>query len=271
MIPIRFFTYAPLVEQCGRRVLILMLILVKVADNSEGGRSSLMDVLRLGYAEILTIYNALWRRGDRALRRGMISAEEPPTEGSPRWGVSVVIRVPGPIARLLTDETTQIRALSGSSHLYYEAGSFHITVRSLEGYRAVVPSWVLDQYIGQVARSAAGLRPRIELRGLCASEAGILVCGYSNSDLGLMRRRLADAADGSIGPKGVDDQRIRNTAHVSLVVFQEPTVAMIQVADRIARSRWVRYGMVEPDRLQLVQYEWTSDGVLLHELAHVDI
>lgn len=219
-------------------------------------------------------YERLWRVGRAALIHGTYRCDERPTDGTRRWGLSAVFELPEPMCGLLERELETIRERSGNAHLYYQPNNFHITIRTLEGYRTFIPPEHVDHYVRQAKEAADGLVPQIRLRGLCASDGGIFACGYANSDVDLMRRRLAIAAESyrSVGPPGVDDRRIRNTLHVSLMVFvgRRPA-ALPALAQSISERRTADFGSFAPRALRLVSYEWTADTVRMNQLASIPL
>jgi hypothetical protein len=218
------------------------------------------------------IYDALWQRGKSALRHGPLVLDEPPVPGSSRWGLSAVIALSDEIAGRLAEEVERLRAIAGRPHLYYDRASFHLTVRSLEGYRTTVPPADIAEYLTGVSEAAVRIRPKIEMRGLCAGESGVLACGFADADMDRLRTRLTAraAAHGRRGPAGVDDERVRDTLHASLMVFRQQRF-LPDLADYIESRRSWHFGSFVPDAIRLVQYEWTSDGVRMSQVGAIDL
>lgn len=217
-------------------------------------------------------YKRLWSEGERAMRTSACRPDSPPSEGDPRWGLSVVIPIDGEPRDRLLSELPGIRAACRTRHVHYAGDNLHCTVRSLEGYQETVPAEQVDYYAQQVAGAVADLPPlRLTLRGLSGSPGGVFACGYATSALPTLRNRLHQAARhrGALAVPGADADRVRDTAHVSMLVFQHPVVPEPALADYLAARRDLEYGGLDVTALALVRYRWRDSTIHMEELERV--
>jgi hypothetical protein len=203
-------------------------------------------------------HDAFHERGRRALLAHEEIWEVPPHRGSPRWGVSLVLRPDDAAASRLAGVASQLSHVAGPRHWPTgRLGSAQLTVRVLEPYRDPVP---LDdplvvryaeaaQRIGQQSRS-----PRFAMTGLLVALGGVLVA----AELG---------EDGHY-----EDDSYRSDAWWStLLHFTEP------LADGAALVAWVEdrraldLGPVQAPSLDLVRYEYDGGVTAPVVLASVPI
>lgn len=102
-----------------------------------------------------------------------------PREGG-RWPVSVVLRPPvdSPLSRQLDALTSGAAALAGPDHWQTgQRGSAHLTVRALEGYRAVIPPGdaAIARYRAAMDRAAPG-PTRFRVTGLTLTPGSVMAC-----------------------------------------------------------------------------------------------
>ncbi|GAB1640544.1 hypothetical protein KRMM14A1259_09670 [Krasilnikovia sp. MM14-A1259] len=219
-------------------------------------------------------YDRLWAQGDAALRAGTHVPDAIPVHGDPRWGLSVVLRLDGPVAGRVVDELPGLAAAGAAPHLVYAAADLHCTIRSLEGYQDEVPPAQVDRYAEQLRRVTAGLGPiEVTFRGLGGAPGGIFVRGFPGAALWTLRERLhADRLPhGPLGVPSVDTHRIRSTAHVSLVVFRPPVRDETKLAEHVGARADQRFGTVQATSLSLVRYTPTPTAVSMQELARVPL
>lgn len=210
-----------------------------------------------------SIYRGTLAAAERALAAGTYHPDTPPVDGAPRWGISVVIRVDGPVRDRLARVLADLRALRRSPHLVYRPADLHCTVRSLEGHQRVIPPGRARRHADRIVEAAAGLPPlRLRVRGLGGSPGGLFACGYPTPALRTLRVRLGelaavDRATGAAGVPGGDADRIRDTAHVSLLVFAGPVVAEPELLGHLAAHQQTEFGVLDVGHLSVVRYDWT--------------
>jgi hypothetical protein len=114
-------------------------------------------------------FDQLFALGRDQLLAGTHSRESPPTDGSPRYGLSVILRPDPAAAERLAAVGAQAAAYAGSGH--WPSGDpdlVHFTVRSLEEHRAHVPDDDPMVALGADALRSISARPR-STRPSCAS------------------------------------------------------------------------------------------------------
>jgi hypothetical protein len=149
-------------------------------------------------------FDALHREGVACCLAGTSRRELPPTEGQPRWGLSCLL-LPDPVlAGRLDALTRQAAALAGPLHWRSGASGFaHVTVRSLEPFRATVPDHdaALGRYDAALRRAAGRCGPvHLQLTGVILTAATVMACAEQVDG---SADRLADAlAEGSLRAGG---------------------------------------------------------------------
>ena len=146
-------------------------------------------------APLAARYARIADEGRRALVEGRTTVEPLPVDGTPRWGLSAVLR-PRPWSRALCTTATALRETLGAPHWTYGPSTMHVTVRSIESHRfAIGPDDPLVARYRAVVRDVLAdvPSPTIELRGLLPSAGGVLVAGHPANDPQPLRRALFEA------------------------------------------------------------------------------
>lgn len=219
-------------------------------------------------------YRNLWGGGELALRQAAHRPDEVPGHGSPRWGLSLVVRVDGAAREALAAELETLALLCRAPHLVYRPEDLHLTVRSLQGFADEVAPADLAHYAGQARRAVEGIGElAVTLRGLGGSPGGLFACGYPTPALRELRRRLLDGAAAGRLPAvpGGDGERMRDTAHASLVVYRPPVVAEEALADHVSARGEAEYGTLAVRSLSLARYRPTATEVELEELERIEL
>jgi 2'-5' RNA ligase len=220
------------------------------------------------------VYNQLWRAGRASLLRATYQPDETPRQGDRRWGLSLVVPVEGPAQDVLAQELRALHQASAGSHIVYKPGELHLTVRSLEGYADEVSKKHVARYARLIRSAAEDLGPiRLRLRGLGGSPSGLFAQGYVGTNLQALRQRLYEECQrlGPLGLPGADAQRVRNTAHISLVVFRAPVVPERELASYVDSRRKSDFGTFEVPALTLVRYRPTARRINVHHLARIEL
>lgn len=223
-------------------------------------------------AELCARYRAIGMSGQRALRDGTYVADPIPTPGDARWGLSFVLRIEGDVRSALRPELDALSALRRSPHLVYRPDHLHTTIRSLEGFHDHVAADQVEHFADQLRRAVRGLgQVRVAYSGLAGSPGGIFACGYPSQALGHLRERLHEAQllSGPMAAPGSDAASIRDTAHVSLMVYRTPVVLEPALAEHLAAREHTPFGAMVVRALSLVRYRPTRDSVGLTELARI--
>ena len=215
---------------------------------------------------VVELHNRLHADAIDSVRAGVTNVDRVPSNGDPRWGLSLVVLPDADVSRRLGGFAAQLASLSPNPHMAYAEPDLHITVRSLEGYIDDVPELVIDRYIERVEAALSGIGAiRIGLHGAYLTSTGVVACGLADPTLAVARRRLAQDAEenGWMQVRGGDAERIRNTAHASLMVFRDGTHRDDRLADRVDGSRDLFFGDLTVEQLALVTYSVTDSSVAL--------
>src|ERR1022692_1422543 len=219
-------------------------------------------------------YRYIWAASEPSLRRGDHKPDSIPLHGDRRWGLSLVLRVDGSVRDRLRTELAALASLRHAPHLVYSADHLHSTVRSLEGFQDEVPASQIEHYAAQLRRVARGLAPiEIEDAGLSGSAGGILACGYPSDSLITLRQRLLEdqLPLGALGVEPAYGTMIRDTAHVSLMIYRPPLLPETAIADYVSSRSERHFGTITVTSLSLVRYNPTLESVCLTELASIPL
>ncbi len=155
----------------------------------------------------------------------------------------------------------------------YRPEGVHITVRSLEGYVEDVPEDVVADYQQRITRLAAGLPAiGVEMRGVGASPSGVLAHGYPSPALDDLRQRLAQdaAAHPWAQARSGDANRVRNTAHATLLLFRPAPQPDPELAHAISKFKDHDFGSFETRAADLVTYRLSEDEIRVDVRARVE-
>lgn len=229
------------------------------------------DHVRPDHAALRAHYEERWAAGSAAFRDGTFQPNPVPRDGTPRFGLSFVVRVEGFFGERIAAESAAIAARCRGTHLNYVPRDLHMTVRSVEGYQDAVPQRQIDHYLGQLKRAAEGLGPiEASFRGLGGAPGGLFVRGFPNPALLELRRRLRDARIpfGNLGPAGGDGDGYRNNAHISLLVPRE-AVPEPEVAAYVDSRTNVDFGAITCTEVSLVVWRPELRAANIEEIERI--
>lgn len=198
-------------------------------------------------------------RGRAALLAGEEIVDRPPSGGSPRWGLSVILRPDDAAAERLAGLTGELSALAGEAHWATgRRGSGHLTVRGLEPRRDQVPADdpVLGRYSAAIARAVEGVGPlAFRMTGLVLMPGGVLVV---TEPVGVAPAGLRAALVHELGADGgfEDDGYRRNMWWSTLLHFAEPLTDGAMLVDWVEARRSLDIGVFRARSIDLVRYEY---------------
>ncbi|MFD9944646.1 hypothetical protein ACFWYW_15500 [Nonomuraea sp. NPDC059023] len=172
--------------------------------------------------ELAADYAAFQTRGRRALLDGESTHDLPFTEGSPRWGMTTILRPTGPALDRLESLARAAGEAAGPGHWTHGRGVLHVTLRSLEAYRQVIPAAdpALLTFAAALRTAARGLPPvRMRVEGVSPHAGGVLAFAYPEDDtIWTLQRRYDEA----LGVRGAFESWPRERWYISLVHFAAP-------------------------------------------------
>lgn len=209
----------------------------------------------------------MWKSGHADIKAGNVDADPVPTSTSLRWGVSVVAFANPPTVERLTALVDECRPLCGNEHTFYDRSNLHLTVRSCEFHRLGVQKsdLAVRAYLDIVAEVCRKSSPfEIAYCGLNANRTGIISQGYPLTEtLQALRAELHNRLVEQGLNHGPEAEKVRRTAHTSIVVFGG------LIADAAELYRWVEanretwYGVGEITHLSVVKYNRSAHDVEL--------
>lgn len=225
--------------------------------------------------DLKSIYDRIWSGArDKALTNNM-DCDLPPDIGETRWGLSLVLRVP--FLESIAEICPALIARAGPGHFCYDSRNFHMTLRSIEGYRGDIPGG--DRRALLYAERIAGVLPQLRglsvtLQGLTCGNSSVLVQGWPSIDLQAFRLALFHALEGieiSVPGGEISAERVRNTAHASLLLLNAPLADPAGFADFIVQHRDLSFGAFAPEAAELVFYRRTRTETFVETLASLPI
>ncbi|MDQ2739012.1 MAG: hypothetical protein M3Y35_10470 [Actinomycetota bacterium] len=210
---------------------------------------------------MLEKFDTFYAEAAPKLLAGIYGRESVPITGNDRWPISVVACLPPEVEQIVDGLTSDAIGVAGDGHLRTgAAGSAHVTVRSLERYRAAVPpdDPAVRRYT-EAVRSAAAVSPPIDLvfTGVTLTSNGIL--GQLETVDESLRELMAGLEEALGDDACLERGEPRDLAYVSLLHFAD------EIRDPVGLIRWVQsHRTMEPvaftlSDLLLVAYRWTDE------------
>ena len=223
--------------------------------------------------QIRNDYERLWQNAKAQLTEGQIDPGPMPDDSSRRWGISAIIRPSQGIAAMFANVSAEIRQYVGPSQVIYDEPNLHTTVRSIEFHRTYVAhdDERVSGYAKILRSIAREFRPlRIHYAGLTADRRGVMAQGWPlGDDLQYFRECFHASLRTSGLLTGPEAEAIRETAHVSLVVFSNPLSDSQGLVKFVEQHRSTDYGISEASHVELVRYGRTETKANLVLLASI--
>jgi len=205
----------------------------------------------------MRIFDRLFAEAAPLIAEGHHQRDSPPIEGG-RWPVGVVLRPDDASAERLEQVMTQAEALAGPGHFRTgSAGSLHITVRALEGYRdaAGEDDEVVKRYAVAMRRAARQVESiELELVGLTLTRGTVMVCAHpidDNADrfMDLLTDELGDDAWYEAGFR-------RDIWYANILHFAADIAAPEKLIEWVAMRRGLDLGRMVVDTAELVRFRY---------------
>lgn len=209
------------------------------------------------------------------LATGDVAVDPEPDATSKRWGVSAILRLPTDFGQSLIALLTTLQNWTGKGHTVYDPTTFHVTLRSIEFFRADIDqadTRVKDytKLLEKIAVSFTALTIRFE--GLSANRVGIILQGYpATNQLQLFRQQFHQQLGHYHLLQGPEQRQPRINAHASLVVFGDSLKDGQGLTDYIAEHRDTPFGQVTVKYVDIVSYERKAQSVKINTLNRVPI
>jgi 2'-5' RNA ligase len=213
------------------------------------------------HGELAALYDRMWQDAVRQFQAGACAGDPFLGDREPdddRTGITLMAPLPASAVDRLRELRAECAARFPGSYLVPEA-DLHVTVLSLEPARSgfVARPSELEVMIDAIQDALARSGPLpVELRGLGASPAAIIACGYPGSlALDGFREAVKRRCRERDTARRVDSRYTARGAHSTLVRFVRPIFPAEQVA-WLAAQRAVPLGGHLLDRLALVGSDW---------------
>ncbi len=209
------------------------------------------------------------------LSNGQVIPEKLPISGGKRWGCSLVIRPSDEVISNALPIIEELKAATGSNHLFYDKESLHCTIRSFEGHREIKDAndpWVAS-YQKTISSILKNLPPiGLLFKGITATRSGVFAQGWPQNDsLQKIRETLFKTPFADAPIEGPEINSVRNTAHMSLLLFASETLkdpkGFLRIIDF---NRHTQFGTAVPYELDLVSYQLTESKISVRTLTRFE-
>lgn len=204
--------------------------------------------------------DSLHQRGREALLQGRERLDQPPGNGSRRWGLSVLVRPQPALAERLGEVTAALTALAGPGQWATGTpGTSHLTLYSLEPHRPDVT--LADPAAGRYAdavRCAAAASPpaTFAVAGLGLTPGGVVAaCEPLDQGARALRPALVAALGGDVFEHSYRGEQWWMT----LLHLAAPVPEPEALVEHVEGARQLPLGVLAADRLELVRYEYRVD------------
>jgi hypothetical protein len=208
-------------------------------------------------------FDRLFAEGRAAVSDGAYRVQAPPVEGGSRWGLSALLR-PDPASARDLDRVAReaAEAAGGGQWITGAAGSSHLTVRSLEPWRATIAEDdpLVQRYAAALAVAVDGIGPlTFKVVGLTLTLSGVLACGVPADD---GADRLAAAYGTALGPDGWHENEFtRDFWYLNLLHFADRIRTPERLIAWVAERRDRKIATIVVDEVRLTQWRFTGTGM----------
>jgi len=209
-------------------------------------------------------FDQLFTEGRKALLDGTHRCQERPVDGSPRWGMSALMR-PDPSAADVLDQIAHLAAAAaGGAHWTSGATvSSHLTLRSLEPFRSHVPvnDPLVERYAVALRSAAMGIGPiRFAVTGLTLTPHSVMACAVpADSAADDLAAAYADA----LGSDGWHEGEFkRDFWYLNLIHFAEPIARPAELVGFVADRRTTELADLLVTQVQITQWRHAESGML---------
>lgn len=176
-----------------------------------------------------------------------------------RCGITLLIRPPENIKIQIQKFLDKLKQVDPSQY-YYPESDIHITVMSIvscyDGFK--LEQIAISDYINLIEESLNGIDSlQIKLKGITASDSGIIVQGFPENDtLNKLRDNLRANFKKSLLEQSIDKRYSIKTVHSTVVRFRKPIQKRDSFVEFLERNKNVVFGTFEVKELELVFNDW---------------
>lgn len=205
--------------------------------------------------------DSLHADGREALLRGRARLDEPPVEGSRRWGLSVLVRPAPDLADRLDAVTASLVELAGPGQWATGAsGTSHLTLYSLEPHRPALTQAdpAARRYADAMRRAAAATASAtFAVTGMALTPGGVIATCVPR-DAGARSLRAALAA--ALGGEAFEASYRGDQWWMSLLHLAAPVARPDALVSHVDARRREALGTLAVRELELVRYEYRTDA-----------
>ncbi|GIE77428.1 hypothetical protein Aph02nite_33780 [Actinoplanes philippinensis] len=214
-------------------------------------------------------FDRLFRDGSAAVSTGEHRVQSPPVEGGFRWGLSALLP-PDPTAAATLDRVAhEAAAAAGGRHwITGAAATSHLTLRSLEPWRAVIEDGdpLVNRYAVALGEAVRGIGPlTFTVTGLTLTPGSVMACAVPADD---RADRLADAYGTALGADGWHENEFtRDFWYLNLLHFAEPVENPDRLIAWVAGRRDREITTVVVGEVRLTRWGFAGSGMVPHVVA----
>ncbi|WP_345253589.1 2'-5' RNA ligase family protein [Flaviaesturariibacter amylovorans] len=221
--------------------------------------------------DLKLLYDSMYADAAPLIRAGACSADphlDAPDDN--RCGLTLLLRPPVKIQEAF--RRFQEAALDASPGLYlHPASDLHVTVLAIvscrEGFR--LDGIDVAAYERLVRACLEGIAPFVlRFRGITASAAAVMACGYPEGDaLEQVRGRLRKAFRATSLDQSIDTRYVLQSAHATLLRFPEQPRNAPALARVLEQHRNTDFGCWRCGEMELVFNDWYQRANRVQRLA----
>ncbi len=175
-----------------------------------------------------------------------------------RFGISLLIRPPEHITKKISLFLKELEEIENQQYFYPET-DLHITVLSIiscyQDFKLANINPV--EYAKVIAESLNDFRPfHNALKGITASDAGVMLQGFPEKSLNLLRDELRQSFRKSSLEQSIDKRYSLQTAHITVMRFKEKLNQKEMFLNKLKELKNHDFGNFEVNKMELVFNDW---------------
>ena len=180
-------------------------------------------------------------------------------ESDTRRGLTLLFRPPQEFQAKLSSILAELQAVCPGQYAY-PSSDWHTTVLSII---SCFPRFQLDHidaktYCEVLTQCLKAIPPfKVELRGLTCSAGAVMIQGFfTPGTLNVIRQNIRQAFQSTDLHQTIDQRYVLETAHITILRFQQPVTNPKPLLDYIQQYRNSHYGTFTVNTLELVYNDW---------------
>ena len=206
-----------------------------------------------------TYYKHFWAEAIQKFNRNEFEYD-PLLDGGndTRFGLTVIIRPSEIVLKAIDNVLNEFRAIEADQY-YYPPTDMHVTVLSvISCYKGFSEqSFTPEGYIEVIRKSLENIHPfKIHFQGITASPGCIMVQGYPEGELNLLRTNLRDNFKNTGLETSFDKRYILKVAHSTVLRFKNKITQSKKFIKKLEQFRHYEFGTSMVNEVEFVFNDW---------------